>query len=332
MDSISRRSSSATTAGNVERLLVGRFHSLGDVILTTGIVTRLARAGARVEVATRAAFVPIFEGLPVARIWTPEELAESGGFDRVIDLQSNGTSRRLLAGGHSNERVNSRSIARRWTVLWGRRAPRMKIPHCVQRFAEAAGCATDALGDLRPRVTVTERDVEEGRELPLAWERSASPCVGYAPGASRAMKRWPDGRFRSLAAALETRGVRALRFDEPQEAVSCETDGAVQANLRPLKAILKRCAALVTNDSGMMHLAVALDVPVVAIFGSTVLDFGFGPLGDRDTVVERDLPCRPCAPHGARFCWQGHAGCLRGVSVEEVLATVLERTGAEVPR
>jgi len=316
----------------VERLLVGRFHSLGDVVLATGIVGRLAISGTQVEVATRSAFVPIFEGLPVTRIWTPEDLGESGDFDRVIDLQSNGTSRRLLARGGRIGRVDSRSFARRWTVYWGRRAPRPSILHCVQRYAAAAACPQELIPALRPRMVVTEQDATEGQTLPLAWARTGSRCVGLAPGASRAMKRWPEDRFRSLAGALAAKGYATIRFEEPRDGTCRETHGAVQATLRPLKALLGRCAALVTNDSGMMHLAVALGVPVVAIFGSTVLDFGFGPLGDRDRVVERDLACRPCAPHGARFCWQGHAGCLRGVTVEDVLAAVLERTGAEVPR
>ncbi len=323
-DSISRRSSSATTAGKVERILVCRFHSLGDVVLSTGIVTRLAAEGARVEVATAEALRPVFEGMPVADIWNPGDLARAGSFDRVLDLQSNATSRRLLASCGPVVRARGRSLARRWTVFWGRRAPTFPVPHCVQRYGETAGWDGMDARSLRPRMVSTPRDQEEGRALGLAWTSTESPCVGIAPGASRAMKRWPEERFDALSRVLEARGLRTLRFEEPGR-VAEEGEGFVRATIRPLKAILERCRALVTNDSGMMHLGVALGVPVVAIFGSTVLEFGFGPLGDRDTVLEHDLACRPCAPHGARYCWQGHAGCLRGVAVADVLAAVLER-------
>jgi ADP-heptose:LPS heptosyltransferase len=135
------------------------------------------------------------------------------------------------------------------------------------------------------------------------------------------MKRWPEERFVRLAAALSREGFRVLRFLEPR-AIPEEGGGWVRAPLRPLKGLLSRCAALVTNDSGIMHVGVGLGVPVVAVFGSTSVELGFGPLGPRDRVVERDLACRPCGVHGARFCWQGHATCLRGVGVAEVRAAL----------
>jgi ADP-heptose:LPS heptosyltransferase len=307
----------------VERVLVCRFHSLGDVVLASGIVARLADTGVRVEVATAKGLRPVFEGLPVADIWEPGDLPRLGTFDRVLDLQSNATSRRLLASCGPAVRTRGRSFARRWMVFWGRRAPSFPVPHCAQRYGETAGWGGLDARSLRPRMVVTDRDREEGRALGHAWASTESPCVGLAPGASRAMKRWPAERFDALERDLGARGLRTIRFEEPTR-VAEEGEGFVRATLRPLKAILERCKALVTNDSGMMHLAVGLGVPVIAIFGSTVLEFGFGPLGDRDTVLEHDLACRPCAPHGARFCWQGHAGCLRGIAVDDVLAAVLE--------
>lgn len=321
----------------MERLLVARFHSLGDVVLATGIVGSLSASGARVSVATSEALRPILEGLPVHEIRGPRELANADsrtepGYDRVIDLQANATSRRLLSRYGPSSCVRGRSLARRWTVFWGRRRPTLPIPHCVQRYAEAAGCPVDDPRLLRPRLAATDRDREEGRSLPLAWASTDGLCVGLAPGASRAMKRWPAERFLAVSAALERKGIACLRFEEPDGGRCEEGTGFVRASLRPLKALLARCSVLVTNDSGMMHMAVGLGVPVVALFGSTVLEFGFGPLGDRDTVLERDLDCRPCAVHGARFCWQGHGACLRGITVDDVVAAVIERIPGEVPR
>jgi ADP-heptose:LPS heptosyltransferase len=321
----------------VQRLLVARFHSLGDVVLSTGLVARLNSDRSEVSVATSESFRSIFEGLPVHEIRTPRDFAgakdrEISVYDRVVDLQANATSRRLLAGSGPSTRVRSRSFARRWMVFWGRRRPAFLIPHCVQRYAEAAGCMEDDPRRLRPQLVVTDRDRAEAEGLPLSWAATGAVCVGLAPGASRGMKRWPAERFRALEAALAGRGLTSLRFEEPDGEECGEGAGFVRASLRPLKALLARCSVLVTNDSGMMHMAVGLGVPVVAIFGSTVAEFGFGPLGDRDTVLERDLDCRPCAPHGARFCWQGHGACLRGVTVDAVLAAVLERIPREVPR
>ncbi len=308
------------------RILLARFHSLGDVILTTGIVRSLIAKKLAVDVATSASLRPVFEGISVGRILCREEIDEAGLYDQVIDLQANRSSRRLLSSHGPIRRMRSRSVRRRVLVCWGRRRVDWSIPHAVVRYAEAAKLAAAEPEDLRPRVEVTDRDRTEGRRLVGAWESTRSDCIALATGASRRMKRWPEDRFVALGSALARDGLASLRFTEPQGEAR-ERPGLVSAPLPALKGLLSRCKALVTNDSGVMHLGVGLGIPVVAIFGSTTLEFGFSPLGSKDRVVERDLACRPCAVHGARFCWQGHRRCLDEITVEEVRALVLAVCG-----
>ncbi|MBD3161044.1 MAG: hypothetical protein GF346_02635 [Candidatus Eisenbacteria bacterium] len=304
------------------RILIARFHSLGDVVLATGIADRLRAGGAEVVAATRPALRPVFEGL-VPEVLSADGLQTAGRFSRVIDLQANATSRRLLSGLGPVARTRSRSFARRWIVFWGRRSPRPRVPHAVERYAEPAGLGGTPRARLRPRIAVTDRDREEAADgFPLSWERTGRSCIGLATGGSRRMKRWPEDRFARLRTGLEREGWNGLRFEPPDDGGS-EEPGVVRAPLRPLKALLSRCRAVVTNDSGVMHLAVGLSVPVVALFGSTVREFGFAPLGPRDRLLEVDLACRPCAVHGARFCWQGHGACLGGIGVEQVREAVL---------
>lgn len=306
----------------MKRTLIARFHSLGDVVLATGIFHRLRENGESVEAATADRFAPIFEGLVAERIWTAGDVESAGRFDSVIDLQANATSKRLLKGLGETRRNRSRSFARRMIVLWGRRRGCPTVPHAVQRYAEPAGCDSADPRDLRPRIVVTDRDLEEARQMRLSWEKTESPCVGLAEGGSRKMKRWPANRFAILSDRLAENGLESLRLLEPVDGPE-EGPGIVRAPLRPLKGLLSRCKLLVTNDSGVMHLAVGLGLPVVAIFGSTTLEFGFGPLGEDDTIVERDLACRPCAVHGARFCWQAHRRCLTDVKPNDVLSAAL---------
>ncbi len=311
----------------MDRVLIARFHSLGDVVLATGIVHACALRGEQVSVLTSPRFVSVFEGLPLAGILTPQNLPAdpAGRFDRVIDLQANASSRRVLHRLGPIRSQRGRGFARRWLVFWGNRAPRPRLPHVVERYGEAAGCAGAGAGvrALRPRVAVTEEDRDEARRFPLAFRRTEGCCVGLAVGGSRRMKRWPAERFDALERDLAARGIAALRFVEPRGDAT-EVQGTVRAPLRALKALLSRCAAVVTNDSGVMHLAVGLDVPVVAVFGSTVPEFGFSPLGPRDRVLQRPLACRPCAVHGARFCWQGHERCLQEIGASDVLREIVD--------
>jgi heptosyltransferase-2 len=307
----------------VGKVLLARFHSLGDVVLATGIAGQLIEEGHEVEVATRERFRPIFEGLPISQIWTPETLRDAGRFDRVVDLQANTTSRRLLRELGPVHRNRGRSLERRLIVLLGRRPGRPKVPHAVERYAEAAELEVRNRRALGPTLSVGSLDLEQARLLSASWEATEQECVGLAEGGSRKMKRWPAERFDRLARSLARKGVTTLRFLEPIDGAT-EGAGYVRAPLKPLKALLSRCSALVTNDSGVMHMAVGLGIPVIALFGSTSTDFGFGPLGEGDQIVERDIACRPCAVHGARFCWQGHARCLREIEPDEILERCLE--------
>jgi heptosyltransferase-2 len=98
--------------------------------------------------------------------------------------------------------------------------------------------------------------------------------------------------------------------------------------LREAAALIERAAVLVTNDSAPLHVAAAVGTPIVAVFGPTVPDFGFGPRGPRDVVVERlGLACRPCSAHGPRTCPLGHHRCMQDIHVEDVLRAI-EGTGA----
>jgi len=94
----------------------------------------------------------------------------------------------------------------------------------------------------------------------------------------------------------------------------------VSLPLRQFLAVLSRCRLFVCNDSGPMHMAGALGVPVVAVFGPTQPEW-FGPLGSRHRVViRRDVWCRPCADH----CLFEEPYCLRLIPVEQVMEAVTE--------
>ena len=105
-------------------------------------------------------------------------------------------------------------------------------------------------------------------------------------------------------------------------------NGCGGLTLRHSAEVIRRAAVLVTNDSAPLHFAQAVGTPTVAIFGSTVPTFGFGPRGAHDRVVQRDgLSCRPCSAHGPPSCPLGHHLCMKSLSVEDVLLAI-EETGA----
>jgi heptosyltransferase-2 len=92
--------------------------------------------------------------------------------------------------------------------------------------------------------------------------------------------------------------------------------------LRELPAAINRCRVFITNDSGPMHVAVARQVPTVAIFCATTPQLGFYPYTENAIVVQRDLSCRPCTSHGGRRCPLGTEDCIRQISPDAVARAV----------
>ncbi|MGO8762900.1 MAG: lipopolysaccharide heptosyltransferase II [Desulfobaccales bacterium] len=151
------------------------------------------------------------------------------------------------------------------------------------------------------------------------------PWVGLSPGAAYGpAKRWPAARFAALGRELQREfGARLVLLggseerpvaDEVKEQLQTPVADLVgRTSLRQALGVLSQLKLLVTNDSGLMHAAAALSVPLVALFGST--DPGAtGPFTSRATVIRHPLPCSPCFK---RTCEEGYA-CLTAISVDEV--------------
>ncbi|MBI2419703.1 MAG: hypothetical protein HYV28_17710 [Ignavibacteriales bacterium] len=92
---------------------------------------------------------------------------------------------------------------------------------------------------------------------------------------------------------------------------------------------MKKCIAIVANDSGLMHVACAAKIPVIALFGSTVKDFGFAPYQNKSDVIENNLvKCRPCSHFGRDKCPRKHFNCM----MKSTPAMVYQRLTAFLPR
>lgn len=179
----------------------------------------------------------------------------------------------------------------------------------------------------------------QSRDKMRAWlanrrTRPERPLIALAPVAAYGpAKEWPVERYASLADILaERHGAECVLVggidDRPQceqIAAQCKSGAliaAAETTVGELIALLSLCHGFAGNDSGCMHLAGALGVPTVAVFGSTN-PLRTGPLGPHSTVIYRGLECSPCLERTCRF---GHYNCLRDIAAEEV-AGALEAYG-----
>jgi heptosyltransferase-2 len=199
----------------------------------------------------------------------------------------------------------------------------------VQRFVALAedGDVASAPRIPPPRLEV---DRERGRRLAMELGLDLSrPAVGLMPGAEYGpAKQWPPEYYGALARLLDDAGAKSWVFGSAKESALGETireaSGGAAINLCGRTALVDLvdlsalCTAVVTNDSGPMHIAAAAGAAVVAIYGSSTPDHT-PPLTERKHIHYLRLWCSPCFE---RTCPLKHYNCLRQISVEAVRETV----------
>lgn len=321
-------------------LLVIRFSSAGDIVLTSQFL-RCLRArwpDAVIHYLTKEEFAPLVEHAPqIGRLWRlprggglgalramkrEMRAAVGGRFDVVFDLHGSLRSRIMrFALGRALGVVAKPTLAK-WLLVRlkiNRLTPIVPIPDRYRACAERFGVRDDGLGlELHLGPTHSPLDGLTDRRT-----------IALAPGARHHTKQWPAERFAELGRRYATAGARVVLLGAPNERELCEeiakkiggdvVNLAGRTGYLEAAAALDACDVIVTNDSALAHIAAARLRPVVAIFGSTVREFGFAPWRTRAVVVENaGLDCRPCTTIGRAECPKGHFRCMVEIDVTAV--------------
>ena len=235
-------------------------------------------------------------------------IAQASGAEKVLRYRKAALGRRALVAFKSKKAFEAK--------------------HVVDRYLECLSPLGIEKPSRQPEVVLDSNEKAFGRR----FFGESGTFVGLVPGAKHATKRWLKDGFAEVGKRLwqEDRiGAVVLGGREEKVLVENVTESigkgarpAFDLTLRQMASVLASCQAVLTNDSGPMHLATAVGTPVVALFGPTVEAFGFFPLGERNVVLERVLPCRPCSLHGTEKCPEGHFKCMREITAGEVLGAV----------
>ena len=337
------------SAGTVARLIVRAPNWLGDAVMALPALAALrqAHADATLIVAARASVAPLFEEDTPVRpdtIVVVDDRSEAARLreanaDAILLLPNSFASAWRARRAGIGERWGYRAGGRAWLLSRGVPRPRGRMHQIEYYRSLVKGLGIEGTGEegsARPRMAARSQTLTKADAL--LRERGApegARLVGFAPGAAYGhAKQWPPDRVAAVIAGLHARGATAVLVGAPADR---ETARAIESSLPPgtpivdlvgrttlrqLVGVVARCAAFVSNDSGAMHVAAALGVPLTAIFGPTdervTSPGGLRHAEGGPDIIVRDVFCRPCL---LRECPIDHR-CMKRIDTDTVLTSV----------
>ena len=339
------------------KTLVLRLSSIGDIILSSPLIRVIRQSAgkdARIDFVVRKEYAELvryshhlsivheydvesgFEGL--------KELAKAlynEHYELVVDIHDSIRTKFLRAACRAKETVvMDKRKFERWLLVNMKRNAYDDNLSVAERYIETVkdyGIENDGKGleIFIPDTTLFEISGKMAKLRLNEFEK----VVGICPGSKHFSKRWQKEKFAEVAVkAANEFNAKVLLFGGTDERYDCRfvaeeivrqtseknvSNFAGEFSLLETAAALEFCDVVVTNDSGLMHLAAAKQKKIVAIFGSTVEQFGFFPYGTEAIVIEnKQLDCRPCTHIGRKSCPKEHFKCMNDISVGEVFAAV----------
>ncbi len=297
--------------------------NIGDAILTTPIIdilhTRFPSAKIFVLCGERAG--EIFENDPYVYKIIPYN--KKIGLKRKACLVFNLFKQRFdLVVDLRNSLIPYLVFPKRFAVNYG---GGKKNIHSVDRSLEVLKKLKLDTKNASLRVVISKQNEKRALEILNEYSLFSKRFICICPGAKSSLKRYPEDSFSSVADNLTQMGFDIVLLGEKSEKHICENilskmknkafDLSGQADLKTSGAVLKKSRLVISNDTALMHLANALNVPVLGIFGPTDAA-KYGPRGGKAVVVRSMLNCSPCEK---AQCPLGKRQCMESISPEDII-------------
>ncbi|MBU0988307.1 MAG: lipopolysaccharide heptosyltransferase II [Proteobacteria bacterium] len=339
-------------AENIKRLLIRSTNWIGDAVMTTPAVRSVRHnfPCAHISILVKPWVRPVFENSAhVDSVLTYDGAGEHKGFggkfrlakalrkyrfDAVILLQNAFEAALITFLAGIPVRIGYNTDGRRLLLTHPIRCrPEFKNAHQTGYYLNIIKGAGLERGEPELYLVTSSQQRARARELLFAHGvTEESRLVGINPSATYGpAKQWPLARYAGLADKIQKyAGCRILVFGGPEDRELGRrmsrmmqrppVDLAGKTELGEAMALIEQCSLFVTNDSGLMHVAAALNVPVVAVFGSTNAKTT-GPFGSASRIVQVPLPCNPCLKPE---CPEGHLSCMEQIDVDMVFDAAKE--------
>lgn len=318
----------------MKKILVIRFSSIGDIVLLSPVLRALhEQLGAEVHVATKKNFAFLLEHNPhVAKLHLIDskvseitDQLRKENFDFVADLHHNLRSAQVKRAVRKPSASFPKLNIEKWLIV-NFKINRLPHVHIVDRYFETVkslGVINDGKG--------LEYFIPANQEIDLqtlpATHRNG--YTAFVVGGRFATKQLPTEKIISILKLLpEPVIILGGKEDAPiGEAVASVGDRVLNAcgkySFHQSASIVKQAKRVITNDTGLMHVAAAFHKTIFSVWGNTIPEFGMYPYlpGEGSKIIEvKGLSCRPCSKIGYAKCPKGHFKCMREIDEKTFLA------------
>ena len=322
------------------KILIIRFSSIGDIVLTTPVIRCIKQQvkGAEVHFLLKKSFEAVLENNPFIdkKHFYEDDLRKiifdlkKENFDIVIDLQKNFRSFKIKSALGVKHFTFDKLNFRKW-LLVNFKINFLPDKHIVDRYMESIkslGVINDGFG---LDYFITKKDEEALNDLPHSHK---SGYLAWVIGAKHNTKMLPIDKMISIGLKLNSPVVLLGGAEDRERGeILANHDGTKFFNacgkysLNQSAALVKNSKSVISNDTGLMHIAAAFKKEIVSIWGNTIPEFGMYPYFGEDiknqkskikniksTVLEvKHLSCRPCTKIGFEKCPKGHFKCMKNI-------------------
>lgn len=325
-----------------KKILIIRFSSIGDIVLTTPVVRVLkTQLKAEVHFVTKKNYAFLLENSPhISKIHTLEssineliKTLKKENFDYVIDLHGNIRSRLIKWSLSAKNFTFNKLNFEKWLMV-NFKINRLPNTHVVNRYMETVKSLEVEYDGEGLDYFIPHKDIVENDWLPEAYRNN---YVAFAIGGQHATKQLTANKIIelcdkinrpiillggkedvALGEKIEAFFSRKDRSESTNQTLQTEFNkktivfnGCGKFNLNQSASVAQQASYVFTHDTGMMHIAAAFKKYVFSIWGNTVPEFGMYPFETRFTIFETPgLKCRPCSKIGFDKCPKGHFKCM----------------------
>ncbi len=320
----------------MKKILIIRLSSIGDIVLTTPIIRCLKNQlpDASIHYLTKKQFQPILEANPfIDKIYTiNDKIADvlpdlkNESYDHIVDLHKNFRSKGIVFNLKKPTTSFNKINIKKWLIV-NLKINQLPSIHIVDRYFQAVkklGVNNDGFG---LDYFIPQKDEVDLKDLPQLFQEG---YLGWVIGGMHFTKIFPEEKIVEICRKINKPIILLGGKNDFEKGESIKKSGGEKIfnacgkySINQSASLVKQADKIITNDTGMMHIAAAFKKEIISLWGNTIPEFGMYPYmpgnENKSHIVEvKNLSCRPCSKIGFEKCPKKHFDCMEKIDVEKV--------------